>query len=325
MVETQSPEETIELAIVGMVDGNGHPYSWSAIVNGYDPAKMADCPYPVIPEYLGEQPLDQVSIPNVSVSHIWTDNPEDARDVAACTYIENIVDKPEEVIGEVDGIIIPTDDGDNHVSRVKPFIGTSTPVFVDKPLATNTDDLRQFIQWYSEGHPLASSSAVRYAPKLDSLSKEWPSLGEVKWLTNATHKTWKRYGIHRLEPISGLLGPGFKSVNCISDSETEIYTITHRSGSTISVGVHEKLRGGAGRLTVYGTKKDYSFKTSDTYAMFRHQLLAITDFVRTGKPDIPFEETVDLMACIIAGRQSKKQNKSISVSSIYDSLPMNPP
>ena len=24
-------------AMLGMVDGNGHPYSWSAIFNGYDP------------------------------------------------------------------------------------------------------------------------------------------------------------------------------------------------------------------------------------------------------------------------------------------------
>ncbi|MDD3926903.1 MAG: hypothetical protein PHT33_09620 [bacterium] len=26
----------IRLAMLGMVDGNGHPYSWSAIFNGYD-------------------------------------------------------------------------------------------------------------------------------------------------------------------------------------------------------------------------------------------------------------------------------------------------
>ena len=29
----------IRLAMLGMVDGNGHPFSWSAIINGrYDPA-----------------------------------------------------------------------------------------------------------------------------------------------------------------------------------------------------------------------------------------------------------------------------------------------
>ncbi len=53
----------LRLAMLGMIEGNGHPYSWSAIVNGYDPAAMAACPYPVIPVYLGKQPLESVRIP----------------------------------------------------------------------------------------------------------------------------------------------------------------------------------------------------------------------------------------------------------------------
>ena len=32
----------IRIAMLGMVEGNGHPYSWSAIFNGYDPEKMAE-------------------------------------------------------------------------------------------------------------------------------------------------------------------------------------------------------------------------------------------------------------------------------------------
>ena len=48
--------------MVGMVDGNGHPYSWSAIFNGFDAAAMAHCPYPVIPEYLSRQPAAALGI-----------------------------------------------------------------------------------------------------------------------------------------------------------------------------------------------------------------------------------------------------------------------
>ena len=48
--------ETIRLAMLGMVEGNGHPYSWSAIFNGYDRAAMAKCPYPTIPDYLNKEP-----------------------------------------------------------------------------------------------------------------------------------------------------------------------------------------------------------------------------------------------------------------------------
>ena len=41
--------DPIRLAMLGMVDGNGHPYSWSAIFNGYDRAAMAGCPFAGIP------------------------------------------------------------------------------------------------------------------------------------------------------------------------------------------------------------------------------------------------------------------------------------
>ena len=53
--------EPLRLAMLGMVPGNGHPYSWSAIFNGYDPQEMANCPYPAIPQYLGKEPKESVA------------------------------------------------------------------------------------------------------------------------------------------------------------------------------------------------------------------------------------------------------------------------
>ena len=33
--------DNIRLGIIGMTEGNGHPYSWSAIFNGYNPEEAA--------------------------------------------------------------------------------------------------------------------------------------------------------------------------------------------------------------------------------------------------------------------------------------------
>ncbi len=68
----------IRLAMLGMVDGNGHPYSWSAICNGYDAGEMANCPYAGIPAYLAKEPKETLRIPGVQVTHVWTDDPLDA-------------------------------------------------------------------------------------------------------------------------------------------------------------------------------------------------------------------------------------------------------
>jgi len=49
--------EVIRLAVLGCTSGNGHPYSWSAIFNGYDRELMtAECPFPTNPHTTGSPP-----------------------------------------------------------------------------------------------------------------------------------------------------------------------------------------------------------------------------------------------------------------------------
>ena len=45
----------LKLGIIGISEGNGHPYSWSAIFNGYNEEYMIQCPFESIPEYLSKQ------------------------------------------------------------------------------------------------------------------------------------------------------------------------------------------------------------------------------------------------------------------------------
>jgi hypothetical protein len=46
---------------------------------------------------------------------------------------------------------------------------------------------------------------------------------------------------------------------------------------------------------------------TDTYAAFRAQLVAFIEMLRTGERLLRFEETVELMAVIIAGASSREQ------------------
>ena len=42
----------LKIGIIGISEGNGHPYSWSSIFNGFDEKELIKCPYPAIIEYL---------------------------------------------------------------------------------------------------------------------------------------------------------------------------------------------------------------------------------------------------------------------------------
>ena len=128
-------DKKLRLGILGLSPGNGHPYSWSAIFNGYNRAEMAKCPFPAIPEYLVEQKFpDNFLVNSGEVTHIWTQDPGVSAQVAAAANIKNVVLHPQEMLGEVDAILLARDDAENHVAMAKPFLEAGLPIFIDKPL-----------------------------------------------------------------------------------------------------------------------------------------------------------------------------------------------
>lgn len=306
--------------MLGMIEGNGHPYSWSAIVNGYDRERMALCPHAVIPRYLDVQPSGSVRVPGACVTHIWTDDPKDATAVASAALIPHIVAKPADVIGEVDAVLIATDDGFDHVRRARPFVEAGLPVFVDKPLALTSDDLRTFVGWQRAGARIQSSSGLRFAPELDPLLEDL-SVGAPRWVAGLTCKTWERYGIHLLEPIARVLGPGFKTVRLESQPGLEVAHLVHRTGVQITLPVIEDGAAIFGTLHVCGTAGQKTVRFTDTYTAFRRQLLGFVDFVRTGEASYPFSDTVELMAILIAGRRSRAEHsRLVAIEEILQEL-----
>ena len=316
-----SDPKEIRIAMLGMIEGNGHPYSWSAIVNGYDPAEMAKCPYAGIPIYLGKQPLETVRIPGARVTHIWTDDPADAVKVAKASKIEHVVARAEDVIGHVDAAIIATDDGDDHVRRARPFIEAGLPVFVDKPMATNAADLDQFLRWHLDGKTILSTSGMRYAPEMREVAAQREQLGDLRWLTSFTCKTWERYGIHALEAVYPIAGPGILHVRTEHQAGSDIVHLRHRSGVQVTLAAIHDAFGSFGNVHVYGTKGQLPLRLTDTYPAFRGQLVAFIEMLRTGRRPFPFSETIELMAIIIAGIRSRAEGgRAVTLREIYDQL-----
>lgn len=297
----------IRLAMLGMVDGNGHPYSWSAILNGtVNREEMAKCPYPVIPAYLFAQPPAALGIPGARVTHIWCDDKEDARRVAKASGIETVVERPEDVLGHVDAVIIPTDKPEEHVRRARPFIEAGLPVFVDKPLVDSEEDLRQFVTWQRQGKLFMSSSCMRYSTEFAELRKGLEDLGPLRLITMTMCKSWERYGIHALEGVYPFLPPGgWRSVVNSGTSDANVLHIEHEIGAHIVLAVIADMYGAFGVMGVHGTKGSLCAKFSDTFTAFKSQLAAFVQWLRDGRSPVPMEQTVELMKIIIAGIRSR--------------------
>jgi len=306
--------ENVKLGMIGMTEGNGHPYSWSAIFNGYDPSEMAKCPFAGIPAYLNRESKDTLRIKGTNVTHIYCDKRTDAEHVAKCSLIPHVADKPEEMISRVDGVIIGTDVGSEHIRRAAPFVEAGLPVFIDKPLCDNKKDLETFRKWIvEENKPVMSSSCMRYAKELVPYHRRTEELGKLRFISMPMAKKWETYGIHALEAIYPIVGPGFETIQNTGSYERNIVHMIHKNGIDIVIACIKDMQYGAA-LNLCGTDGNLSIKTFDTFYAFKSQLQAFIDFLRTGKYPFDFSETDELMRLVIGGIESRENGgKTVSI------------
>ncbi len=310
--------DKIRLGMIGMTEGNGHPYSWSAIFNGYDEIKMtAECPFAGIPVYLNKEPKETLQIAGSNVTHIYCDERADAEHIAKCSLIANVVDTPEEMIGHIDAVIIGTDIGSQHVERARPFVEAGIPIFIDKPLCDNAADLATFQQWIKiDKHPILSSSAMRYGKELLPYRISTHEFGELRLITVPMAKKWETYGIHALEAIYPIVGPGFISIQNIGTKDRNIVHMIHKDGIDIIIGCINGMAYGA-PTCINGTLGNVTVKGADTFYAFKTQLQTFVDYLRSGELPFPFAETEELMKLIIGGIMSREENnRKIMLSKI---------
>ena len=285
-----------KLGIIGMSPGNGHPYSWAAIFNGYDKAKMADCPFPVIPQYLAEVNPATMHIEGAKVTHIWTQDRRISEHIAGASRIENVVDNITDLIGAVDAVILARDDGENHLEMAAPFIEAGIPILIDKPLTDNIEDLRQFVRYHEAGKPMMSCSSMRY---LDAIHEARGTLGRVLTTHALTGKYWRTYGIHIIEAVYAMMGPGVAHVQNVGREGEEIVHMQYADGRHAMLQSFKEIAF-AFHFGFYGDR-DFTFiDRTDAYSSFKNMLTAFVEALKTGKPAFDWHETVEMVKVVIA-------------------------
>lgn len=299
---------SIRLGILGYTEGNGHPYSWSAIINGYDPAEMAACPLPPITQYLAKQPPDAFGIPGVRVVCVCCTGHEGrarAEHIAKAALIPTVVDTPEEMVGLVDAVLIATDVGSEHVARCRPFVEAGIPMFIDKPLADTQEDLRTFLQWRKNGARLISSSAMRYVDEYVAMHRCREEIGKLMYIASVAPNGYEKYGIHALEAMYPFLGPGFLSVRNTGTERQSFVHIKHASGCNVNIctAYGQMVLG----VLVVGSHGSKYLQYADSFQSFKTQLEKFVQYLRTGQEPFPFCETEELIKMIIAGSRSREE------------------
>ncbi len=87
-----------------------------------------------------------------------------------------------------------------------------------------------------------------------------------------------------------------------------IVHIRHERSVDVVIAVNEDMFGGFCHVSVYGTKGRLDARFIDSFSAFKTQLQAFVDALRSGAPAVDFMNTVEQMAIIIGGIESREQN-----------------
>lgn len=292
----------IRLGIIGLSPGNGHPFSWSAIFNGYDPEEMEGCGFPVIPRYLEKQKWPGSAIPGAKVTHVWTQNPDLSRKVSRASLIPNVVADPAEMIGKVDAVILARDDAENHFRLARPFLECGLPLFVDKPAARSLRELDALFALAKHERQIFSCSALRFAQELFLADEERAELGEICRIVAISPMSWAKYSPHLIEPVL-VQFPDLVASSQIAALRTDELTSVCVRGSSALHAVFTTLGHCPCRFSISYVGKEGQIEKgfSDSFAAFKKTLQAFLDVVRGTSRGISYMELQSIIRIIEAG------------------------
>ena len=292
----------LRFGILGLSPGNGHPYSWSAIFNGYDAKAMATCPFPTIPAYLAQRRFPEDAIAGATVTHVWTQDRAISEHIAAAALIPSVVNDPRELLGVVDAVLLARDDAKSHLALAAPFLEAGIPVYIDKPLALARTDAEAMYRCQHRPGLLFTCSALAYAREFQLSPHERAALGPLRYVDAVTAKDWDRYAMHVLEPLIALLdaeGPVVRTQP--TGARARGLDLTWASGVEGRV---TALGTAAGPIAIrlYGETAAREMVFADSFSAFRAALVHFTDIVSGRQPPQDPGPVLNLVGLIEAGR-----------------------
>jgi len=291
----------LRLGLIGLSEGNGHPYSWSAIFNGYDPKIMAECPFAAIPAYLAKRRFPEDQLPGAGVTQVWTQDLASSQHIARAARIPKVARDFRDMLGDVDALLLARDDAEHHLGFAEVFLEAGIPVYLDKPAALSLAALDKLFECAIEPAQVFSCSALRFADELRLSAEEAWSIGPLRHISGVTPKSWARYAAHVIDPILSFVGPG---------QVTAGRSVVDRGAVTLSVDWSSGLKGqicatglesGKISLTYQGERGSLEKVFADPFLAFRAALRSFVQGARQRKSDTPYDHLKGVVELIEMG------------------------
>jgi len=229
-----------------------------------------------------------------------------------------LVDRVEDLLGMVDGVLIESQGGKEHLAKARPFLEAGMPVYIDKPFTCSVADALEIKRLAEEhGAPVFSSSSLRYALEVQDVLQDKEGVGSVvgacafspAGLHDANPGLF-HYGIHGVETLYALMGPGCVELSCFFEEGGEVSVGRWADGR---VGAVRGTRAGAHAygFTVWGDKGVRMERINAAY-IYRELLKRVVEMFQTGVAPLNIDETIEIVAFQEAALKSRHNGGAVT-------------
>ncbi|HSH96592.1 MAG TPA: Gfo/Idh/MocA family oxidoreductase [Roseimicrobium sp.] len=227
-----------------------------------------------------------------------------------------LYDSIEDMCKDVDAVLIESVDGRPHLKQASAVIKAGKPVFIDKPMAGSLKDALEIFA-LAKKHKVAvfSASSLRFGK--GTLAVRGGYIGRVTGATASSpahlephHTDLFWYGIHGVESLFTVMGPGCETVTRKNSTEGSIEVEGRWADGRI--GVFKEIKGYGGKAI--GEKGEAEIGKYDGYAPL---VVEIVKFFQTGISPVPEQETIEILAFMEADAQSKaNEGKPVKIADV---------
>lgn len=225
-------------------------------------------------------------------------------------YGVEIVDSIKALLRQVDVVLLETNDGTVHKAQAREVIDAGKPMFIDKPVAATFADVQEIYRYAREKRvPVFSSSSLRYMKTAQQVRNE-NKIGKVigaDAFSPATlephHAELFWYGIHGVELLFTVMGPGCKSVTRFNKDDMDVVVGIWGDGR---IGTFRGTRAGKHDYggTAFGESGNLVLGPFEGYDdLAKH----IGTFFISKKSPVAEEETIEIYAFMEAADESKRR------------------
>lgn len=221
-----------------------------------------------------------------------------------------IVDTIPKLLEKVDVVLLESVDGRIHLQEAAVVIKAGKPLFIDKPVAGSLTDAIVIYELAKKHKvPCFSSSSSRFGPSLQGL-KNRNDVGKILGANTWGSCSYQEgtpdmffYGIHGIEALYTLMGPGCETVTRIQGKDADLVSGLWNDGR---VGTYRGIRRGkaSSGAVVYGVEGIAEPEKGGSYEDLCAQ---IGRFFKTKEPPVSAEETIEIFAFMEAADESKRQ------------------